>query len=265
MKIQPAFFIPSEILHCRSSKAYNIAFTLAEVLITLGIIGVVAALTIPNVIAKYQEMVAVVRLKKSYSVVTNAINRAMAEEGYSNYAELFTGTNAEVADKIFKYMNIIERCNKLDAHGCGTRYTIKNAYKVNDGTGGVANDNAHGERALLIDGSLIRITKNDDAVISGNSCSTTYQAHKKNPDGSYIPDGNGGYEMETYTVNICGAIMIDVDGPKGKNQFGYDNYAIRVTGTKLTNDSSAYGNIFETMRTGQLSYVKYNLDDKYED
>ena len=82
MKIQPAFFIPSEISYCRFSKTYNIAFTLAEVLITLGVIGVVAALTIPNVIAKYQEMAAVVRLKKSYSVVTNAINRAMAEEGY---------------------------------------------------------------------------------------------------------------------------------------------------------------------------------------
>lgn len=32
------------------------AFTLAEVLITLGIIGIVAAITIPNLIANYQKM-----------------------------------------------------------------------------------------------------------------------------------------------------------------------------------------------------------------
>ncbi len=40
------------------------AFTLAEVLITLGIIGVVAALTIPNLISKYNEFVTIIQLKK---------------------------------------------------------------------------------------------------------------------------------------------------------------------------------------------------------
>ena len=39
------------------------AFTLAEVLITLGIIGVVAALTIPTLISKYQEKQTIVKLK----------------------------------------------------------------------------------------------------------------------------------------------------------------------------------------------------------
>ncbi len=40
-------------------------FTLAEVLITLGIIGIVAALTLPSLIQKYQEKVTLERLKKS--------------------------------------------------------------------------------------------------------------------------------------------------------------------------------------------------------
>ena len=40
------------------------AFTLAEVLITLGIIGVVAALTIPNIIKHYQNEVTVTKLQK---------------------------------------------------------------------------------------------------------------------------------------------------------------------------------------------------------
>ena len=40
-------------------------FTLADVLITLGIIGIVAALTLPSLIQKYQEKVTLERLKKS--------------------------------------------------------------------------------------------------------------------------------------------------------------------------------------------------------
>lgn len=40
------------------------AFTLAEVLITLGIIGVVAALTLPSLIQSYREKETVAKLKK---------------------------------------------------------------------------------------------------------------------------------------------------------------------------------------------------------
>ena len=41
-------------------------FTLAETLITIGIIGVVAALTIPSIIQNYQEKTTIVKLKKHY-------------------------------------------------------------------------------------------------------------------------------------------------------------------------------------------------------
>ena len=44
------------------------AFTLAEVLITLAIIGVVAAMTIPTLISDFQEKVTVTKLQKVYSM-----------------------------------------------------------------------------------------------------------------------------------------------------------------------------------------------------
>src|SRR5574344_867001 len=55
------------------------AFTLAEVLITLGIIGVVAALTLPSLIGNYQEHATVTKLKKVYSVLENAYEKAVDE------------------------------------------------------------------------------------------------------------------------------------------------------------------------------------------
>lgn len=67
-------------------KSYKITrlkqgFTLAEVLITLGIIGVVAALTIPTLIANHRKSVVETRLAKFYSTMNQAILRAEIDFG----------------------------------------------------------------------------------------------------------------------------------------------------------------------------------------
>ncbi len=59
------------------------AFTLTEILITLGIIGVVAALTIPTIINKYQKQLAVSRLKTAYGILSNAL--ILAQKDYGEY------------------------------------------------------------------------------------------------------------------------------------------------------------------------------------
>ena len=57
------------------------AFTLAEVLITLGIIGIVAAMTIPTLIANYQEKQTISKLQKVYASLKNAFELAKVEHG----------------------------------------------------------------------------------------------------------------------------------------------------------------------------------------
>ena len=59
----------------------KIALTLAEVLITLGIIGVVASLTLPSVITKYQKQQTIAQLKKAYSTLDNASRLSQVENG----------------------------------------------------------------------------------------------------------------------------------------------------------------------------------------
>ena len=63
-----------------ASKKIN-AFTLAEVLITLGVIGVVAAMTLPTLIQNYQKKQTVVQLKKAYSELSQAISMAQKDFG----------------------------------------------------------------------------------------------------------------------------------------------------------------------------------------
>ena len=63
----------------------NFAFTLAEVLITLGIIGVVSAITLPTVVQNYQKQATVAKLKKAYTTINQAILLSIAENG--DYAD----------------------------------------------------------------------------------------------------------------------------------------------------------------------------------
>ena len=66
-------------------KKFISAFTLAEVLITLGIIGVVASMTIPSLMQKYRKQETTARLKKFYSTMSQAIMHAEADLGMKAY------------------------------------------------------------------------------------------------------------------------------------------------------------------------------------
>ena len=70
-----------------------LAFTLAETLIVMGIIGVVAALTIPNLNSSTGDKEKVVKVKKIYSNLNDAIGRAQAV--YGPVEEWVNGKTAE--------------------------------------------------------------------------------------------------------------------------------------------------------------------------
>lgn len=83
------------------------AFTLAEVLITLGIIGVVAAITMPSIIQNYQKKQTVERLKKSYSTISQALTRSVSDNG--DFSEWGLGPeetdNSAIRDRTSKILN----------------------------------------------------------------------------------------------------------------------------------------------------------------
>ena len=65
----------------------KVAFTLAEVLITLAIIGVVAALTIPTLVQNYQKKQWVSGLQKGYATLSNVFKMAMATDGVDSITQ----------------------------------------------------------------------------------------------------------------------------------------------------------------------------------
>lgn len=80
-------------------KNFHKGFTLAEVLITLLIIGVVASLVIPNIIADTQEQELKTAWKKAYATVSNATKLQMAEEG------------SVTVSTIKNYMTVTKKCS----------------------------------------------------------------------------------------------------------------------------------------------------------
>lgn len=75
---------------CRGGGFYpHSAFTLAEVLITLGIIGVVAALTIPSLVQNHKKHEVETKLAKFYSVMNQAVRSAEIDYGDKMYWEKF--------------------------------------------------------------------------------------------------------------------------------------------------------------------------------
>lgn len=97
----------------------NFGFTLAEVLITLGVIGLVAAITIPSIIQHYQKQQTISQLKKVYTVLNQAFKMAEVDNGSFETWDAYTNANrVEYINKYFKpYLKVIKVCN--DYIECG--------------------------------------------------------------------------------------------------------------------------------------------------
>ena len=104
-------------------KIHKKGFTLAEVLITLTIIGVVAALAIPSIIANNRKKEFETGFAKAYRTVTQAIMLSQAENGeLTDWDWDKVNTNdgkIALAEKyILPYFNVVKNC-KLNANeGC---------------------------------------------------------------------------------------------------------------------------------------------------
>ena len=132
------------------------AFTLAEVLITLGIIGVVAAMTMPSLIQNYQKKQTVVQLKKVYNVIANALQFAKSEHGDTELWEIGTDNNIQASsdfasEYLIPYLNVIKTCGTDTSGGCA--YELKTLSDA-DFTSLLTNST----RFILNDGTLVFVS-----------------------------------------------------------------------------------------------------------
>lgn len=237
-------------------------FTLAEVLITLGVIGVVAALTMPSLLANYKEKALITQAKKTLSVVMNGIAMARAKAEVENNGEIFiSGQNRDItADLIFEHLNVVRRCKSNDST-CLSDYRITYEKPRNDGYGNYlqpSNPRSY-SRAILADGSIIGVTQTN---YPEGSCTNIYTTYDKDAKGNYILDADGNRTNPRQVREVdCGHIFFDVNGTKGPNQYGADVYLIYITPYGYIQST---GLINDVIRTNKLTAQKYDLNGKFE-
>ena len=105
-------------------------FTLAEVLVTLGIIGVVSAMTIPTLIQNHQRKVYVTQLHKAYNEFSQALEQYQADRNAINLQE--AGLNSQEACNNFiqTYMKSVNSCDTASSPCFADSYKFLNGNTV---------------------------------------------------------------------------------------------------------------------------------------
>ncbi len=182
------------------------AFTLAEVLITLGVIGIVAAMTLPTLIQKQQEKIAVTRLKNVYSIFSQAYLRAVSDNGPIESWDIGTQDSASGALELYDYF----RPYLLKVRECKT-----NAGCFYDGKYKALNNPVYAWQPSTHPVYAKGILANGVSFIfwsAGSGCKLDYSA---NHQGHYL--------------NTCGIIHVDINGYSAPNQAGIDYFDFVIT------------------------------------
>lgn len=193
LKLRKCAFTLAEVLSPHPTSQQKYAFTLAEVLITLGIIGVVAALTLPSIIAHKKEKETAARLKKVYSTLSQA-HTALSNK-YGTPDEWGITSNNTISNKLKEELNVVKDCTYKS--NC-----YKNNYKFLDKN--PADAYSFANPIILNDGTAIGI------LVISNDCTGVRGTAK---------------QLE----NSCAEVFIDINGSQKPNIFGEDAFAFYLT------------------------------------
>ena len=181
------------------------AFTLAEVLITLGIIGIVAAMTMPSLINNYQKKQTIVRLKKVYSIISQAYTMSETDNGPAeDWIDSSQTINTENVKKYVQsywlpYFKSIQECSKEG--DCSYNVNVKRP----DGQYSIALVGNNRYTIILSDGTLI----------------------------AFVPFG---WDEDAGVLywGTSQRFYIDLNGPKRPNVLGKDVFILTIYNKRIT-------------------------------
>lgn len=190
------------------SKLKN-SFTLAEVLITLGIIGVVAAMTIPSLIMTQQKQATATRLEKTFSILQQAFITAQNQSGQSQ-----------------NWGQPASNWNDTDSYTWWSTYFLPYANLSATQICSTTQGNASQCR-------ISGITYLDSTADSGLSFSCQFG-------GCYILN-DGVYVHFSGVDNTSATILVDINGKASPNSYGRDIFKLSLNYPLGTLDMSGKG------------------------
>lgn len=186
------------------------AFTLAEIIITMGIVGVIAAMTVPDLVSDYQNKTMAVQIRKFSNDLNEAVDLYLTDKGKNSLAS--TNIYSDLTDFVNdKYFSLAKSCLP-EAPGC---FASENYYSMDQ-------------------------TKNSAFKCSGNSyilsnsvaiCPVikTTETTTNNPLGQ-----NYTFVKKEFQINV------DINGPEPPNIGGRDMFKLSITDTGKIEDDVEY-------------------------
>lgn len=205
-------------------------FTLAEVLITLGIIGVVAALTLPTLISNYKKQTYVTGLQKAYSVLNNMTKSAMSSDEVTDFSDTQlmqlwrearqqdygSAKYTAFANELKKYLPNTELLNMSSPYGLlPMLYSVKETGKLDY--------NYHLIHLLQSDYNLYNqmvCLQNQDSILY------CFVLGANGPQSGMYSDDFWG--LANGNIGYLEHILVDVNGFKKPNQLGRDMFYFSV-------------------------------------
>lgn len=180
-----------------------VAFTLAEILIVVSIVGIVAELTLPALIQNAQEKAIVSNTQKAFTVFSQAIKMSVIENG--PIETWGCADNSCWFNKITPYLQVAKNCGLNTGQGCFPSVM----YWRLDKTAGQGNWDtaATYPKARLTDGMSFftqHINSNCLSIVTGNANNLALN-------------------------NVCSYIFVDVNGNNQPNTCGNDFLMFWVT------------------------------------
>ena len=219
------------------NKNKNLAFTLAEVLIVIGIVGVVAALTLPNLNHATGDKEKVTKVKKIYSTLSEAFDRAQAIYG-----------NAEEWENSSCQENIEGENGEITYYSCTYKFAERIAEFLKISKSQIDK--------YSLDGQYITLTNGVEIFIDS------------------IPPEEWNYSPN---LKYLGILYVDLDGfDKGKDELGYDQFIFDMTNQGLRYEgildgainylfSGNYGASRWILENDNMDYLKVNDSGKCND
>ena len=183
-----------------------VGFTLAEVLITLGVIGVVAAITINNLIHEYKLKTTVNSVKTAYSLLDQALKHAINEndsvDSWCSMSESadYAQCSKVIRDNIAKHLKTVKICNHPKNKEC---WANMDEVSYNSGM-------------ILHNGMSVRIVANDWNNAYQQWCSI------------YTNNSSVSSSPHALSMGGCGRIYVDINGFKNPNKDGIDRFGFQI-------------------------------------
>lgn len=252
------------------------AFTLAEVLITLAIIGIVAALTIPTISKNIQQAVLKNQFKKFYSMFTQAVSGIQTKNGrpikcyyWTNEGNPYTGKCTAICPVKNEYGTCISGhvCEETgervpsDFNGAFSdcRALSEELFFNTLKTTKICGNNAYGQGCLpknFRGADVVKSEQNPDVEYDANSNFSDSNIKNNYPvavlsDGVYIIK----YANMTSAAPI---FTVDINGFKGPNKWGYDIFSFALYGDLKNGIQKLNSQAYATEEGGQTFQQMYD-------